>query len=79
MAEVEGTLTLEGKPLDQPQVQFIPDPENGTIATTCLHGIAKQRSRQLTTPAGRVLMSVIRCRRGACCAGAGWRNSPVRG
>lgn len=29
-AEVEGTVTLNGAPLDNVQVEFLPDPEHGT-------------------------------------------------
>jgi hypothetical protein len=30
LTEVEGTVTLNGKPLNNAQVQFLPDPEQGT-------------------------------------------------
>lgn len=30
LTEVEGTATLNGKPLDNAQVEFLPDPEKGT-------------------------------------------------
>lgn len=29
LAEVEGTVTLDGKPLDNVRVEFMPDPESG--------------------------------------------------
>jgi hypothetical protein len=32
LGEVSGTLSLNGKPLDEVQVEFLPDPEKGNMA-----------------------------------------------
>src|SRR5437870_3164880 len=56
MIDVQGTVTLNGKPIHNVQVEFLPDPEQGT------HG---PRSEGVTDQEGRFLLTCDNGRTGA--------------
>jgi hypothetical protein len=49
MAEVTGTVTLDGRPLPRGTVQFVPDPSQGSEGPPAVGTIAEDGAYELTT------------------------------